>query len=75
MAETVWSPGDKLKYLDADGKWKYGTVVRIDADADKVYATLDGYPRGVHGCFRSQSTSVIKVEPKRRKQNARKRSN
>lgn len=72
MSETIWQPGDKLKYQDNDGKWRYGTVVRVDSDTDRVYATLDGYPRGVHGCFRSQSTSVTKVEPKKgRLKNAR----
>lgn len=66
MSDTNWLPGDRLKYLDKDGRWAYGTVTSVDVDGDKVYATLDGYPRGVKGCFRSQSPHIIKVEPKKR---------
>ena len=64
---TNWFPGDRLKYMNKDGRWEYGTVVSVDMDGDKVYATLDGYPKGVKGCFRSQSPSITKVVQKGRK--------
>ena len=75
MAETVWSPGDKLKFLDKDGKWTFGTVTSVDEGNGYIFATLDRYPRSVKGMFRSQSPRVVKVEtePKRRKQNAHKK--
>lgn len=62
MSGKDWAPGDRLKYLDKNKQWAYGTVTTIDGD--KVYASLDGYPRGVKGCFRSQSPGVVKVKGK-----------
>lgn len=59
MEDINWTPGDRIKFLDKNGQQAYGTVVSIDGD--KVYATLDGYPPAVKGCFRSQSPHVSKV--------------
>lgn len=64
MYEQNWAVGDRLKYLDKNNQWGYGTVVSVYED--KVYATLDGYPRGVKGCFRIDSPHVTKVKNKRK---------
>lgn len=66
MSEQDWTLGDRFKYLDKNKQWAYGTVTHIDDD--RVYASLDGYPRGVKGCFRRQSQDIVKVKGKRRKE-------
>lgn len=64
MTDAVWAPGDRIKFVDRDGRLEYGTVVSIDGD--KVYATLDGYPKAVKGCFHAESTYVTKVVHKKK---------
>lgn len=64
MTDINWIPGDRIRYLEKDGRFGYGTVVKIDGD--RVYTTLDGYPSAVKGCFHSQSPYVSKVVPKKK---------
>ena len=62
---TEWTVGDRLKYLDKNNQWAYGTVTSVEEN--RVYATLDGYPKAVKGCFRHGSAEIVKVKVKSKK--------
>ena len=66
MAETNWAPGDRIQYLDANGRLAYGMVTAIDTERERVYATLDRYPSAVKGCFHMDSQYVSKVTRKKK---------
>jgi hypothetical protein len=66
MMDTNWAPGDRIQYLDANGRLAYGTVTSVDSERERVYATLDGYSTAVKGCFHTESRYVSKVTRKKK---------
>ena len=66
MTDTNWAPGDRIQYLDANGRLAYGTVTSVDSERERVYATLDNFSHHVVGCFHKESRYVSKVTRKKK---------